>query len=408
MALDKIEDALAAIRRGELVVVIDDESRENEGDLIMAAELATPERVAFMIRYTSGVLCATVPQDRLRELGLPLMVSDNTESHRTAFTVSVDYLIGTTTGISAVDRCATLRALSSPLSVPTDFARPGHVFPLRCAEGGVLRREGHTEAASDLARLAGLRPVGVLAELVNDDGTMKNPEQVSAFAREHGLIRISIADLIAYRRRTEPLVEPVADARLPTRHGLFSARVYRSTLDSVEHVALVFGEVRGKENVLVRVHSECLTGDIFGSTRCDCGDQLDAALEKVASAGAGVVVYLRGHEGRGIGLTRKMHAYKLQDQGRDTVQANLDLGLPVDSRRYDVGAQILSDLGLTTIRLMSNNPAKFKELEGYSLRIVERVPLVTRPNPENIAYLSTKQLKLGHTLDLPGPTCALS
>jgi len=400
MPFDKITDAIAAIARGEIVVVVDDASRENEGDLILAAEFATPEKVAFMIRHTSGVLCATLPGPRLRELALPLMVSDNTESQRTAFTVSVDYAQGTTTGISAADRSATLRALSSPLSRAADFARPGHIFPLRASDGGVLRREGHTEAGSDLARLAGLSPVGVLAELVNDDGTMANPVQVEQFATTHGLRRISIADLIAYRRRSEKLVEAVADARLPTRHGVFSARIYRGTLDGIEHVALVCGEVRGAANVLVRVHSECLTGDIFGSTRCDCGTQLDSALEKIASEGQGVVVYLRGHEGRGIGLTSKMHAYKLQDQGRDTVEANLDLGLPVDSRSYDVGAQILGDLGVTTLRLMSNNPAKFRELEGYPLRIVERVPLVTRPTADNLAYLSTKQAKLGHFLDV--------
>jgi 3,4-dihydroxy 2-butanone 4-phosphate synthase / GTP cyclohydrolase II len=408
MPFDSVEAAIAAVAKGQIVVVVDDAARENEGDLILAAEHATPEKVAFMIRHTSGVICATLPNERARDLHLPLMVAENTESMRTAFTVSVDYTVGTTTGISASDRSATLRALADPLRRAADFARPGHIFPLRAREGGVLRREGHTEAASDLARLAGLAPVGVLAEIVNDDGSMANPEQVARFAAEHRLVRISIADLIAYRRRTEVLVEAVADARLPTRHGVFSARVYRGVLDGIEHVALVKGEVRGAQNVLVRVHSECLTGDIFGSTRCDCGAQLDSALERIAEAGQGVVVYLRGHEGRGIGLTRKMHAYKLQDQGRDTVQANVDLGLPVDSRTYDVGAQILTDLGVTTLRLMSNNPAKFRELDGYNLRIVERVPLQTRPTEDNLAYLNTKQLKLGHTLGLlPGscPTC---
>ncbi len=405
MAFDEVEAAIAAVARGEIVVVVDDATRENEGDLILAAAHATPEKIAFMIRHTSGVLCATVSDERARALNLPLMVADNTESMRTAFTVSVDYLSGTTTGISATDRATTLRALANPASVAVDFARPGHIFPLRARAGGVLRREGHTEAATDLARLAGLAPVGVLAEVVNDDGSMANPEQVAHFAETHGLVRISIADLIAYRRRTEILVEPVADARLPTRHGVFSARIYRGVLDGIEHVALVRGDVRGAQNVLVRVHSECLTGDIFGSTRCDCGAQLDSALEKIAAAGQGVVVYLRGHEGRGIGLTRKMHAYKLQDQGRDTVQANVDLGLPVDSRTYDTGAQILTDLGVTTLRLMSNNPAKFRELDGYNLRIVERVPLHTRPTADNLAYLNTKQLKLGHTLGMLPPQC---
>ena len=409
MAFDSIEAAISAMAKGEIVVVVDDAARENEGDLILAAEHATPEKIAFMIRHTSGVLCATLPNERARELGLPLMVADNTESMRTAFTVSVDVVVGTTTGISAADRSATLRALANPLRTAADFARPGHIFPLRAREGGVLRREGHTEAASDLARLAGLAPVGVLAELVNDDGSMKSPEQIARFAQEHRLICVSIADLIKHRRRTEVLVEPVADARLPTRHGVFSARVYRGVLDGLEHLALVRGEVRGAQNVLVRVHSECLTGDILGSTRCDCGGQLDSALEKIAAAGQGVVVYLRGHEGRGIGLTRKMHAYKLQDQGRDTVQANLDLGLPVDSRSYDVGAQILTDLGVTTMRLMSNNPAKFKELDGYNLRVVERVPLLTRPTQDNIAYLTTKQQKLGHSLGvLPYPAVPAS
>ncbi len=400
MPLDKIERAIQAIGQGEIVVVVDDETRENEGDLILAAEFATREKTAFMIRHTSGVVCATLPAERLEELHLPLMVSDNTESHRTAFTVSVDYNEGTGTGISAADRSATLRALADPSTRASQFARPGHIFPLRARRGGVLERNGHTEAAYDLARLAGLAPVGVLSELINDDGGLKNPAQVEAFAREHRLVRISIADLIAYRRRTEPLVTHVAEARLPTRHGVFNAHVYRGTLDGIEHVALTCGEVRGAENVLVRVHSECLTGDIFGSTRCDCGAQLDCALEQIARAGRGVVVYLRGHEGRGIGLTRKLHAYKLQDQGRDTVEANLDLGLPIDSRTYDTGAQILTDLGVTTLRLMSNNPAKFRELEGYSLRIIERVPLVTQPTADNLAYLSAKQLKLGHYLDV--------
>jgi len=400
MALGNVEQAIAAIAAGEIVVVVDDAHRENEGDLILAAERATPEKVAFMVRHTSGVLCATLPTERSAELHLPLMVADNTESLRTAFTISVDYKLGTTTGISAADRSATLRALANPAIGAHDFARPGHIFPLRARDGGVFRREGHTEAATDLARLAGLAPVGVLAELVNDDGSMQNPQQVAQFARDHGLVRISIAELIAYRRRTEKLIEAVAEARLPTKHGVFSAHIYRGVLDGIEHVALVKGDVQGAERVLVRVHSECLTGDIFGSTRCDCGAQLDAALERVAAEGQGVVVYLRGHEGRGIGLTQKMHAYKLQDQGRDTVEANLDLGLPIDARTYDVGAQILTDLGVTTLRLMSNNPAKFEQLDGYPLRIVERVPLVTRPTAENLAYLSAKQLKLGHYLDV--------
>jgi 3,4-dihydroxy 2-butanone 4-phosphate synthase/GTP cyclohydrolase II len=397
--VSKIEEAIAAIARGEMVVVIDDPGRENEGDLVMAAAKVTPQALAFMVRHTSGVICAALPAARLQALQLPLMVADNAESQRTAFTITVDARHGTTTGISAADRAATLRALAEPASRADDFVRPGHVFPLRSREGGVLERRGHTEAAVDLARLAGLPPCGVLCEVMNDDGTMARPQELAAFADRHGLAIIAISDLVAYRRRTETLVAPVAEARLPTPHGLFSARVYRAH-DGTEHVALVMGEVRGRADVLVRVHSECLTGDIFGSLRCDCGGQLDAALALVAKEGRGVVVYLRGQEGRGVGLTSKMHAYKLQDQGRDTVEANLDLGLPVDSRTYDVGAQILADLGVTTLRLMSNNPAKFVELEGYDLRIVGRVPLLVTPNRENIAYLRTKQLKLGHQLEV--------
>jgi 3,4-dihydroxy 2-butanone 4-phosphate synthase/GTP cyclohydrolase II len=399
MNAHRVEDALAAIARGEIVVVTDDAARENEGDLIMAAEKVTPAALAFMVRHTSGVVCASLTASRLEALRLPLMVADNRESQRTAFTITVDYRHGTTTGISASDRAATLRALADPKAAADDFARPGHVFPLRAREGGVLERAGHTEAAVDLARLAGLAPVGVLCELVNDEGGMARPDQVAAFAEQHGLVRISIADLRRYRRRTEAQVTMAAEARLPTRHGTFSVRVYRAA-DGTEHVALVMGDVRARENALVRVHSECLTGDVFGSARCDCGAQLDAALAKVAEEGRGVVVYLRGHEGRGVGLARKLQAYNLQDEGRDTVEANLDLGLPVDARSYDVGAQILADLGVTTIRLMSNNPAKFTELEGYDLRIVGRVPLVIPPNEENVAYLRAKQAKLGHQLDL--------
>jgi len=399
MTLARIEDAVAAIGRGEMVVVIDDATRENEGDLVMAGEKVTPEALAFMVRHTSGVICASLTQTRLDDLRLPLMVADNRESHRTAFTVSVDYRHGTTTGISAVDRAATLRALADPTTAAADFVRPGHVFPLRARTSGVLERAGHTEAAVDLARLAGLWPCGVLCEVVNDDGSMARPSELAAFAERHGLLLISIADLRRYRRRTEPLVTLVSEARLPTKHGLFAARIYRSS-DGIEHVALVMGDVRGREDVLARVHSECLTGDVFGSARCDCGAQLDAALAKVAAEGRGVIVYLRGHEGRGIGLARKLEAYNLQDAGRDTVEANLDLGLPVDARSYDVGAQILTDLGVTTIRLMSNNPAKFTELEGYDLRIVGRVPLLIAPTDENAAYLRTKKAKLGHQLDL--------
>jgi 3,4-dihydroxy 2-butanone 4-phosphate synthase/GTP cyclohydrolase II len=399
MTLDRIEDALSAIARGQMVVVVDDASRENEGDLILAAEKATPEAVAFMVRHTSGVLCAALTADRLAALQLPLMVADNHESQGTAFTITVDYRHGTSTGISASDRAATLRALADPRAGAADFVRPGHVFPLRARPRGVLERRGHTEAAVDLARLAGLAPAGVLCELVNDDGSMSRPPELHAFAQRHGLPIISVSDLSAYCRRTERLVTAVAEARLPTSHGQFTAHIYRDKAGT-EHLALVMGDVRGTPDVLVRVHSECLTGDVFGSLRCDCGAQLDAALARVAGEGRGVVVYLRGHEGRGIGLTRKMHAYQLQDQGRDTVEANLELGLPIDARSYDVGAQILTDLGVTTLRLMSNNPAKFVELEGYDLRIVGRVPLIVTPNRENLAYLRAKQLKLGHQLEI--------
>lgn len=383
-----------------MVVVVDDEPRENEGDLIIAAEHVTKEKLAFIVKHTSGVVCVALSEARLRELALPLMVVENGESQQTAFTISVDYRAGTTTGISAADRAATIRALANPAVGAADFARPGHVFPLRARENGVLARPGHTEAGIDLARLAGLAPAAALCELVGEDGAMLRRPELEAFALQHGLSILTISDLIAHRRRTERLVDAVAEARLPTRHGFFRARVYRSRLDGAEHLALVRGDVNGQQDVLVRVHSECLTGDIFGSRRCDCGEQLDAALAKVAAEGRGVVAYLRSHEGRGIGLAAKIDAYRLQDSGLDTVEANLELGLPVDARSYDVGAQILSDLGVTTMRLMSNNPAKFKELDGYRLKIVERVPLVTVPTPENASYLRTKQLKLGHTLGL--------
>jgi 3,4-dihydroxy 2-butanone 4-phosphate synthase/GTP cyclohydrolase II len=395
-----IESAIEAIASGRPVVVVDDANRENEGDLILAAEKITPEAVAFFLRHTSGVLCVALPGGRCDALQLPPMVARGEESQGTAFTVSVDARRGIATGISASDRAATIRVLASEEARADDLVRPGHVFPLRAREGGVFKRRGHTEASCDLARLAGLSPAAVLCELIHDDGSMMRPAALGAFAREHALPILRIDDLVAYRRRTEPLVEKVSGARLPTRHGPFEVTVFRDLIEGREHVALVRGDVRGQENVLVRVHSECLTGDLFGSLRCDCGEQLEGAMARVEQAGKGVVVYLRGHEGRGVGLINKLHAYRLQDEGRDTVEANLDLGLPVDSRRYDVGAQILVSLGLTTIRLMSNNPAKFAALEGYPLRIVERVPLIAETNPENAAYLLTKQHKLGHLLGL--------
>lgn len=389
----RVEIALSAIAAGKLVVLTDGADRKNEGSLILAAEKATPAALAFLIRYTSGIVCVPLTTERLRELDLPLMVAENTESQDTSFTVSVDLKLGTTTGISAADRAATIRGLANPGALAEDFLRPGHVFPLRTREGGVLKRAGRTEAAIDLVQLAGLQPAAVLCRIVNDDGTMMHGSALSVFAEGHGLPLLTVADLIAYRCSRERIVERIAEARLPTAHGAFQLYVYHSKLDESEHVAIVKGEVAGQENVLVRVHSECFTGDILGSTRCDCGQQLELALTRIEQAGAGVVVYLRGHERRGIGLTGKIHACVLQDNGRDTAALNEELALPVDSRSDDVGAQILTHLGLTTIRLMSNNPAKFAQFAGYELTIVERVPLVTAPNLGNAFYLRAKQEK---------------
>jgi 3,4-dihydroxy 2-butanone 4-phosphate synthase / GTP cyclohydrolase II len=400
MSFSHIEAAIAAVARGEIVIVVDDEDRENEGDLIMAAEKITAEAMGFMVRHTSGVICMPMLGERLDALQIPLMVIDNTEAQRTAFTVSVDAADGVSTGISAADRAQTVRTLVNPLARPNDVVRPGHIFPLRYREGGVLKRAGHTEAGVDLARLAGLEPAGVLAEVVNDDGTMARMPQLEKFAAEHSLHLITIADLIRYRRHSEKLVRRVSEARIPTKHGDFTAYVFESLLDGTEHVAFVKGDISKAESTLVRVHSECLTGDIFGSMRCDCGVQLDNALERIAAEGAGVLVYLRGHEGRGIGLGHKLRAYTLQDQGRDTVEANVELGLPIDSREYGIGSQILVDLGVTKMRVMTNNPSKYGGLEGYGLEIVERVPLEVTPTPENIAYLRAKQEKMGHILDL--------
>jgi len=400
MPFAKIEDAVAAIGRGEIVIVVDDEDRENEGDLIMAAEFATPEAIAFFLHHTSGVICAPVTRERARALDLPLMVIDNTESMRTAFTVSVDYRHGTTTGISAHDRSATIQALVDPSTRPVDLLRPGHIFPLEAREGGVLKRAGHTEAAMDLAHMAGVYPAGVLCEIVNDkkDDMARVPE-LERFADEHGLVMISIADLVRYRRQTEKLVKRVGEARIPTQWGDFTCYAYESMLDGEQHLAFVRGAVQGRDDVLVRVHSECLTGDVFGSLRCDCGPQLHEAMRRIAEEDLGVVVYLRGHEGRGIGIGHKLQAYALQEQGHDTVDANLALGMPVDSREYGIGAQVLVDLGITTMRTLTNNPAKRGGLEGFGLKITERVPLLTAPNPENIAYLRTKRERMGHLLE---------
>jgi 3,4-dihydroxy 2-butanone 4-phosphate synthase/GTP cyclohydrolase II len=394
-----IEDAIAAIARGEIVVVVDDEDRENEGDLVMAAEAVTPEKIAFFLAHTSGVICVSLTRERLDQLDLPLMVTANTESQRTAFTVSVDARDGTTTGISAADRAATIKALVNPATRPNDLNRPGHIFPLRYRPGGVLRRAGHTEATLDLAKLAGLSPAGVLCEVVSKDKSeMARLPELTELAEEHGLLLISIADLIRHRRQNEKLVRRIAQARLPTVFGEFTGYAYESVVDGEQHLALVHGDVGGKPDVLVRVHSECLTGDVFGSLRCDCGPQLQQAMRAVVDAGSGAIVYLRGHEGRGIGLAHKLQAYGLQEQGLDTVDANTALGLPVDSREYGIGAQILVDLGVTTMRLMTNSPAKYGGLEGFGLDIVERVPLELAANPENEQYLLTKKLRLGHLL----------
>ncbi len=402
--LDSIERALEELRAGRAIVVVDDEDRENEGDLVFAASKATPALVGFVIRYSSGVLCVAMEGADLDRLGLPPMTMVNQDRKGTAYAVSVDARDGVHTGISAKDRAHTIRVLADSATEPYELTRPGHVFPLRAVEGGVLRRPGHTEAGPDLARLAGLHPAAAICEVVHDDGSMMRAPALRAFCDEHGLAMVSIADLIAYRRRYERLVQRVAETRLPTVHGEFRAVGYRSSLDNYEHVALVMGEIGDGEDVLVRVHSECLTGDVLGSLRCDCGPQLEAALDRVAREGRGVVLYVRGHEGRGIGLVHKLQAYQLQDGGADTVDANLELGLPADARDYGTGAQILADLGIRSMRLLTNNPAKRAGLEGYGLTIAERLPLEIAPTRHNLRYLQTKRDRMGHDLpeDLPG------
>ena len=398
-AFASIEEALEDVRAGRVVIVVDDADRENEGDFVLAADRATPEAVNFMVTHGRGIVCMPVTQQRLEELRIPLMVSKNNESHGTAFAVSIDIRGRTTTGTSAFDRAATVLAITDTELRPDDIRMPGHVFPLMAQEGGVLKRAGHTEATVDLARLAGLYPAGVLCEVLHPDGTMARLPELVRVAREHGLKMISIADLIEYRRRREHLVKRTAEARIPTEHGEFTALTYESLVDGNVHVAFVLGDVGDGERILVRVHSECLTGDVFGSLRCDCGDQLQAAVERIGAEGRGVVLYIRGHEGRAIGLTHKLRAYQLQERGRDTVEATVELGFAADPRDYGIGAQILVDLGVRSMRLLTNNPSKRAGLEGYGLSIVEREPLEIRPNARNIEYLRTKREKLGHLLD---------
>lgn len=401
LTLDPVEQAVRDIAAGRPVVVVDDEDRENEGDLIVAAEKITPEIVAFMMSECRGLICAPMESDELERLDLPQMVGNNTESMKTAFTVSVDAsgAHGVTTGISAADRATTLRLLASGEAQPGDFVRPGHIFPLRAKPGGVLVRNGHTEAAVDLARLAGLRPAGAIVEIAGEDGVMLRLPELVPFARKHGLTIISIEDLIAYRRSSEPTVKREATVQLPTAHGEFTAYGYRSTVDGVEHVALVHGDIGDGEDVLARIHSECLTGDVFHSLRCDCGPQLEESMRRIVENGRGVVVYLRGHEGRGIGLLSKLRAYELQEQGRDTLDANLELGLPADARDYAAGAQILDDLGVHSLRLMTNNPDKTDALTRHGLKVTAREPMPITAGEHNLRYLRTKRDRMGH--DLP-------
>jgi 3,4-dihydroxy 2-butanone 4-phosphate synthase/GTP cyclohydrolase II len=399
VALSTIEEAIEDIKAGKFVIVVDDEARENEGDLVLAAERVTPEAINFMARHARGLICLPMTGQRLDELKIPLMVNDNTSKLGTAFTVSIEAKHKVTTGISAYDRAETIKVVVDPTTKPEDLARPGHIFPLRARDGGVLVRAGHTEAIIDLARLAGLYPAGVICEIMNDDGSMARLPQLEVMAEKYGIKIITIADLIAYRRRHEKLVHQVAKAKLPTKYGEFSAIAYKSDIDPDEHLALVLGDISTGEPVLVRVHSECVTGDVFGSLRCDCGEQVSLAMKRIAQEGRGVLLYMR-QEGRGIGFHNKICAYALQDKGLDTVEANLSLGFEPDLRDYGIGAQILADLGLHQVRLLTNNPKKVIGLEGYGLRVVETVPIIVPPNPYNRRYLETKQKKLGHILKL--------
>ena len=399
-----VEEAVAALLAGRMIVVVDDADRENEGDLVLAAETVTEEQMAFLVRHTTGIICAPMPSERIDELKLPQMVEDNTDSHGTAFTVSVDH-IDVGTGVSARDRATTVRSLASPGTMPDALRRPGHIFPLRARAGGVLERRGHTEAAVDLLRMAGLSGVGVIGEIVDDDGSMRRGGSLTEFAAEHDLPILHIADLVAYRSRQHEGVELVASSWMPTTVGTFRALVYRSRRDGIEHLAMTMGDVaaagRSEAGALVRVHSECLTGDIVGSLRCDCGGQLQQAMHAVAEAGAGVIVYLRGHEGRGVGLAHKIRAYAYQEGGLDTVEANLVQGLPSDARSYDAAAAVLADLGVMRARLITNNPIKPLELARLGVTVVTRVALPALPTPENVRYLRTKRDRMGHELDLP-------
>jgi 3,4-dihydroxy 2-butanone 4-phosphate synthase/GTP cyclohydrolase II len=394
---DSIDSVISDLAKGRMVIVVDDADRENEGDVIMAAQFVNPKAVNFMVRFARGLICVPTTSERLQQLGIERMVRQNRETFKTDFQVSVDAAKGVTTGISAADRAETIRIMAEPTAVPEDLVQPGHVFPLRARPGGVLQRAGHTEAAVDLVTMAGCRPIAVICEIMNNDGSMARMPQLLRFAQKYRLKICTIADLIQHRRQREKLVERVEVVQMPTEFGDFNLHLYKSRLDNQLHVALVAGKVEGKEKVLVRVHSECLTGDVFGSQRCDCGPQLREAMRRIAAAGGGVIVYMR-QEGRGIGLGPKIQAYKLQEQGYDTVEANQKLGFGMDLREYGLGAQILADLGLKTIRLLTNNPRKIVGLEGYGLKIVEQIPIRMKPNPHNMKYLSTKREKLGHLL----------